>query len=86
MYHSFARGLLTEQKNYAPTIKYQLKRAFRKMLFNLIYLNPTAACQTKAKARKNKGIKGRTSTRGSKIEYASGNFANSIATSIGFLP
>ena len=31
---------------------------------SLIYLNPTAACQTKANKRKNKGIKGNTSTKG----------------------
>ena len=40
------------------------------------YLNPTAACQTKTNKKKNKGIKGRTSTVGAKALYASGNSAN----------
>jgi len=39
------------------------------------YLKPTAACQTKANNRKKIGIIGSTSTKGSKIWYASGSFA-----------
>jgi len=39
------------------------------------YLKPTAACQTNARRKKNKGISGRTSTKGSNMEYASGSFA-----------
>ena len=40
------------------------------------YLNPTAACQTNTNKKKNKGIKGSTSTVGAKALYASGNSAN----------
>ena len=43
---------------------------------NIFYLNPTAACQTNTNKKKNKGIKGRTSTVGAKALYASGNSAN----------
>lgn len=46
------------------------------------YLNPTAACHTKASNKKKSGIRGRTSTKGSSIEYASGSFANNTAASI----
>ncbi len=45
-------------------------------MINRFYLNPTAACQTKTNKKKNKGIKGRTSTVGAKALYASGNSAN----------
>ena len=48
------------------------------------YLNPTAACQTKAKSKKNTGITGATSIIGLKIAYASGNLANSKVPSIFF--
>ena len=41
-----------------------------------IYLNPTAACQTKANNKKNTGIIGNTSTSGLKTTYASGKRAN----------
>ena len=41
-----------------------------------IYLNPTAACQTKARSKKSTGITGRISTIGLKIAKASGNLAN----------
>jgi hypothetical protein len=41
-----------------------------------IYLNPTAACQTKAKSKKSTGITGRMSTIGLKIAKASGNLAS----------
>lgn len=34
----------------------------------VVYLNPTAACHTKASNRKKTGITGRTSTNGSKME------------------
>jgi hypothetical protein len=40
----------------------------------IIYLNPTAACQTKANSKNNTGITGRMSTIGLKIAKASGNF------------
>ena len=40
------------------------------------YLNPTAACQTKARSKKSIGITGRISTIGLKIAKASGNLAN----------
>lgn len=53
-------------------------------IFN--YLNPTAACQTKAKSKKNTGITGATSMIGLKIAYASGNLANSKVPSIFFWP
>lgn len=46
----------------------------KKLIF--YYLKPTAACQTKAKAKNNTGITGKTSTIGSKGAYASGNFAS----------
>jgi hypothetical protein len=51
-------------------------------IFN--YLNPTAACQTKAKSKKNTGITGATSMIGLKTAYASGNLANSKVPSIFF--
>lgn len=41
------------------------------------YLNPIAACQTKANSKKKTGIIGKTSTIGLKIIYASGNLAKS---------
>jgi len=41
------------------------------------YLNPIAACQTKANNKKKTGIIGKTSTIGLKIIYASGNLAKS---------
>ena len=41
-----------------------------------IYLNPTAACQTKANNRKNTGIMGNTSIIGLKTTYASGKRVN----------
>jgi hypothetical protein len=47
-----------------------------------IYLNPTAACHTKASNKKKRGIKGRTSTRGLNREYASGSLAKISAASI----
>lgn len=46
------------------------------------YLKPIAACHTNASNKKNTGIIGRTSTKGSRIEYASGSFANNIAASM----
>ena len=46
------------------------------------YLNPTAACHTKAKSKKNTGITGATSTIGLKIAYASGSLANNKIPSI----
>lgn len=33
----------------------------------IVYLKPTAACHTKANNKKNKGITGKTSTKGLKI-------------------
>ncbi len=48
----------------------------------LAYLKPIAACQTKASSKKKSGIRGRTSTKGSRIEYASGSFANNSAASM----
>ena len=51
-------------------------------IFN--YLNPTAACQTKAKSKKNTGITGATSIIGLKTAYASGNLAKSKVPSIFF--
>ena len=48
------------------------------MLSNLvIYLNPIAACQTKANNKKKTGIIGKISTIGLKAIYASGNRAKS---------
>ena len=41
------------------------------------YLNPMAACQTKANNKKKTGIIGKTSTIGLKNIYASGNLAKS---------
>lgn len=41
-----------------------------------IYLNPIAACQTKANNKKKTGIIGNTSTIGLNMIYASGNRAN----------
>jgi len=46
-----------------------LKIPFRKNQLkeiNEFYLNPTAACQTNTNKKKNKGIRGRTSTVGAK--------------------
>ena len=43
---------------------------------NLNYLNPIAACQTKANSKKNTGIIGIRSTIGLKITYASGKRDN----------
>ena len=40
------------------------------------YLNPIAACQTKANNKKKTGIIGKTSTIGLNTIYASGNRAN----------
>ena len=42
-----------------------------------IYLNPIAACQTKAKSKKKTGTIGKISIIGLKIIYASGNRAKS---------
>ena len=39
-------------------------------------IKPTAACHTNTRRKKNKGIKGRTSTVGAKALYASGSSAN----------
>ena len=46
------------------------------------YLKPTEACQTKAKARKNTGIAGITSTIGRKTLYGSGKADNKKPISI----
>ena len=46
------------------------------------YLKPTAACHTKARSKKSTGITGSTSTRGSKIRYASGRVARVNTISI----
>lgn len=46
-----------------------------KDFFFVIYLNPTAACQTKAKSKNNTGITGNISTSGLKTANTSGNFA-----------
>lgn len=43
----------------------------------IIYLNPIAACQTKANNKKKTGIIGNTSTIGLNTTYASGNRAKS---------
>ena len=43
------------------------------------YLNPTAACQTKAKSKNKIGITGRISTNGLKIVNTSGNFAIKVS-------
>ena len=48
----------------------------------LDYLKPTAACQTKANARKNTGIAGITSTIGRNAAYASGRYDSKKFTSI----
>jgi len=51
----------------------------RKTNFNLSnenYLNPTAACHTKANNKKKTGITGNTSTIGLKATYASGKRDN----------
>ena len=42
----------------------------------LVYLKPTAACQTKAKSKKNTGIAGITSTIGRNAVYGSGRAAS----------
>lgn len=46
------------------------------------YLNPIAACHTKASSKKNTGITGKISTNGRNIAYASGNFATINVSSI----
>ena len=51
------------------------------------YLKPIAACQTKAKSKKNTGITGNTSTIGLNTTYASGkrdNIKVSIIILIGY--
>ena len=55
-------------------MQYHLKYLSNKKI--VLYLKPTAACQTNTNKKKNKGIKGRTSTVGAKALYASGNSAN----------
>jgi len=50
--------------------------------FDLDYLKPTAACQTKASKRKSTGIAGITSTIGRNAAYASGRYASKKFTSI----
>ena len=45
-------------------------------IWTISYLKPTAACHTNTRRKKNKGIKGRTSTVGAKALYASGSSAN----------
>ena len=45
-------------------------------LFFINYLNPTAACQTKANNKKKTGIIGNISTMGLNATYASGNRAS----------
>ena len=54
----------------------------KKELIALDYLKPTAACQTKANARKNTGIAGITSTIGRNAAYASGRYDSKKFTSI----
>ena len=54
-------------------MQYYWKHLFKNYNF---YLNPTAACQTNTNKKKNKGIRGKTSTVGAKALYASGNSAN----------
>ena len=46
------------------------------------YLKPTAACQTKARSKKNTGIAGITSTIGRNAVYGSGRAANKKFISI----
>ena len=64
-------------------LRYREKSCTSKLIF---YLNPTAACQTKANSKKNTGITGATSTIGLKIAYASGNLANRKIPSIFYKP
>lgn len=47
----------------------------QKISIFVIYLNPTAACQTKAKSKNKTGITGKISTIGLKTANTSGNFA-----------
>ena len=49
------------------------------------YLNPTAACQTKANNKKKTGIIGNTSTIGLKATYASGKRDNNKVSIIEYI-
>ena len=65
---------------------YEQYLSFSFLIYSKIYLNPTAACQTKANNKKKTGIIGNTSTIGLNATYASGKRANTklsiIKTSI----
>jgi hypothetical protein len=67
----------SEQKNRTDD-KEHLSTKMRQ----LTYRKPTAACHTNASNKKNTGMTGSTSTKGLKIWYASGSFANKSAASM----